>query len=108
MFIDSNIQEDLYPKDFLISLEKPNEYFGSEELFGREAVNGSIGFEGLPVIRSISVEDLAVLNPQKSANNQEKEPADLMVPSLQNAIVRSANNFIKKHKKNYCKYFFLC
>lgn len=42
-----------YPKDFLVALDKPKTYYGPEDLFGREAVNGKKAFEGMPVIRRV-------------------------------------------------------
>ncbi len=53
VFIDAKVTEDIYPKDFLVTLEKPVTYYGPEELFGRNEVNGRDSTEGLPVIRII-------------------------------------------------------
>src|SRR5688572_17719562 len=32
---DPAVHNDLYPKDFIVDLPKPDGYFGAEELFGR-------------------------------------------------------------------------
>jgi hypothetical protein len=53
VLIDSSQEDDLYPRDFLVSLEKPYSYFGSEELFGSEAILDKTGHEPLPLIRLI-------------------------------------------------------
>lgn len=53
VFINAADHDDLYPKDFLVALDKPKTYYGPEDLFGREAVNGKIAFEGMPVIRRV-------------------------------------------------------
>src|SRR3546814_4259811 len=37
---DPNEPQDLYPRDFIHPLVKPDAYFGAEELFGREALQG--------------------------------------------------------------------
>jgi len=38
--IDREVFEDLYPKDFIVTLPLPNRYTGAERLFGREALPG--------------------------------------------------------------------
>lgn len=40
ILIDPNEPQDLYPRDFIHPLMKPDAYFGAEELFGREALQG--------------------------------------------------------------------
>jgi len=54
---DPDVGSDLYPKDFIIALPKPEGYFGAEELFGRldPANGGQAG--GRDVIRPVSDED---------------------------------------------------
>ena len=54
VFIDSTNEDDLYPKDFIIALNKPKTYYGPEELFGIDRVNGKHSSDGLPVVRHIS------------------------------------------------------
>lgn len=51
ILVDGSTQEDIYPRDFLICLEKPPSYFGPEELFGRMSVTGTDEKKPLPVIR---------------------------------------------------------
>lgn len=53
ILIDGNLDEDIYPRDFLICLEKPPTYFGPEELFGRMGVNGDDEKKPMPVIRTL-------------------------------------------------------
>jgi hypothetical protein len=53
VFINAGDTDDLYPKDFLVALDKPKTYYGPEELFGRDAVNGKRSSEGMPVIRRV-------------------------------------------------------
>ena len=53
VFIDADLDDDIYPKDFLVTLEKPSTYYGPEELFGRANVDGKAGSEGLPIIREV-------------------------------------------------------
>ncbi len=55
---DPTKENDLYPKDFIIDLPKPNGYFGAEELFGRldDAAGEETG--GMDVVRDIPYDDL--------------------------------------------------
>lgn len=70
-----NLENDLYPKDFIIDLPKPDAYFGAEELFGRfDPVNNDIS--GLDIVRSIPQNELDDLRHQ-----------NLLPPSLDLALV---------------------
>jgi hypothetical protein len=51
LLVDGRIEDDIYPRDFFICLEKPPTYFGPEELFGRMGVNGDEVKRPIPVIR---------------------------------------------------------
>jgi len=60
--VDPTVGNDLYPKDFIIDLPKPEGYFGAEELFGRldPESGGQVG--GIDIIREVSDESLAMLS----------------------------------------------
>lgn len=49
---DAKHGDDLYPRDFIISLPKPQHYFGSEELFGQMDGDSGESEGGLDVIRA--------------------------------------------------------
>jgi hypothetical protein len=82
VFVNVEPADDIYPKDFLVALDKPATYYGPEELFGRDAVNGKHSTDGMPVIRSVSDEDALML--RESA--KEEGARVTIVPSLANAI----------------------
>lgn len=82
VFINAEIEDDLYPKDFLITLEKPATYYGPEELFGRDSVNGKSTSDGMPVIRTVSDDDAEIL---RHAGESEGGSIDL-TDSLRSAI----------------------
>lgn len=48
---DQRLGDDLYPRDFIISLPKPLDYFGTEELFGQMDGDSGQSEGGLDVIR---------------------------------------------------------
>lgn len=59
---DSRVGNDLYPKDFIVDLPKPDGYFGAEEFFGRMDAASGEDFGGLDVIRDVPDEDIAALD----------------------------------------------
>ena len=59
---DPGVQNDLYPRDFIVDLPKPAGYFGAEEFFGRmESVTGA-EMGGLDVIREVTDQDIVALD----------------------------------------------
>ena len=83
VLIDASIDDDLYPKDFLVSLEKPIGYVGAEELFGRDAIEPKGALEGIPVIRSVPIVDAAQYGGRKKGNTAT---GDTIAPSLAEAV----------------------
>lgn len=71
VLVDGRVEDDIYPRDFLVCLEKPPTYFGPEELFGRMGVNGDEEKKPIPVIRILpEVEN-------NTANGEEIMPDSL-------------------------------
>ncbi len=58
---DPNLRNDLYPKDFIVDLPKPDGYFGAEELFGLVEPESNTQYHGLDVIRTVQDNDQLVL-----------------------------------------------
>lgn len=58
---DPSVGNDLYPKDFIVDLPKPQGYFGAEEIFGRldETTGAEVG--GLDIIREVTDTDILTL-----------------------------------------------
>ncbi|HOW53717.1 MAG TPA: Z1 domain-containing protein [Syntrophorhabdaceae bacterium] len=72
---DPQVENDLYPKDFIMDLGKPEGYFGTEELFGRFDPIHDEHVVGLDVIRDVPDEDMHSL-----------EQGELP-PSIENAMI---------------------
>lgn len=72
VLIEPNYEEDLYPRNFIIDLPKPNNYFGAERIFGREKLiydDSDFNLEGgLDMIREVPLEEIVDLKP---ANRNE-------------------------------------
>jgi len=56
--VDFEVGMDLFPKDFVIQLPRPDGYTGTEELFGLSSI-------GRDVMRSVSDEDVRALKPKR-------------------------------------------
>ncbi|MFJ4891995.1 Z1 domain-containing protein [Streptomyces sp. NPDC088788] len=79
--------EDLYPKDFVVNLPKPDGHFGTEVLFGRYALDGEDPEQvddGYDMIRSIPEDDVACVRPETRADVDGFEP--VITDSLQTAV----------------------
>ncbi len=62
--IDRDVFEDLYPRDFIVALPRPNGYTGAERLFGREALPGELDSQpGLNVIDLIPDYEADLMTP---------------------------------------------
>lgn len=103
VLIDASVEDDLFPKDFLVSLEKPIGYVGTEELFGRDAIEPQGSLTGLPVIRTIPNDEAARLSGRRKAKGAASD--DPLLPSMQEAFdafivgcsARLARNQWKQH-----------
>tara|TARA_R110000868_G_scaffold117600_11_gene312356 strand:- start:16449 stop:19016 length:2568 start_codon:yes stop_codon:yes gene_type:complete len=101
ILINSENDEDLFPKDFIVSLSKPISYVGAEELFGAQDSDGNFN-SGLPLIRNINELDAQQISASK--RGEEKE-YDELPPSLEMAIesfivagaIRLSRGHHKKH-----------
>ena len=62
LLIDPNNETDLYPKDLIVSMSKPNDYFGPEQLFGE---SDDPADPGLDAIRTIPDAEAAAARPPK-------------------------------------------
>jgi hypothetical protein len=59
--VDFEVGMDLFPKDFVIQLPRPDGYTGTEELFGLSSI-------GRDVMRSVPDEDVRALKPKRRRN----------------------------------------
>ncbi len=68
LFVDPKFPADIYPRDFIVDLPRPAEYFGPERLFGRNTieVDEELPDDGLDMIRRISDEEVRALQPPRS------------------------------------------
>jgi hypothetical protein len=83
--IDREVFQDLYPRDFIVALPRPNGYTGAERLFGREAMPGEHdGLPALDIIDLVPEHEADLLTPR----GQDVDLYDPVVyPSLRTAFL---------------------
>lgn len=83
---DATNSDDLYPKDFVVSLPMPDGYFGPERIFGREGVTpDDEPIDGCDIVRSIPQDE--VLEMRMPARRAQRYVHAIGVgPSLDRAI----------------------
>lgn len=90
--IDREAGNDLYPRDFIISLPKPpgTRYVGTERLFGRDQLPGDADVvQGLDVIEIVPDHDVPLLIPPRRSNERPTIPPSLK-QGLRDYILGSA------------------
>lgn len=88
VFIDPRCPSDLYPGDFIVSLPKPDNHFGTEHIFGRARLledDTDEEFEGLDVVRIIPEEEVPFLRPGQNEHN--------FVPDLTSSLEHALRYF---------------
>jgi len=77
--------DDLYPKDFIVALPTPPDYFGAERLFGRYSADpDDPGVDGLDFLRDIEDSEVGRLLPARREDVDTFQPE--MTPSLEAAV----------------------
>lgn len=68
LLIDPSVEQDLYPRDFIVDLPRPANYFGAERIFGQleaESLEDSVD-DGLDVVRLISDMEAEAVRPPRN------------------------------------------
>jgi len=68
LLIDPRVEQDLYPRDFIVDLPRPANYFGAERIFGQleaESLEDSVD-DGLDVVRLISDTEVDAVRPPRN------------------------------------------
>ncbi|MGI8774078.1 MAG: Z1 domain-containing protein [Actinomycetota bacterium] len=86
VLVDPRYPEDLYPRDFIIDLETPADYFGTSRVFGRDPLvyqEDDDGADGLDMIRIVPEVEVSLVRPEPRFKDDFK-PA--MASSLECAL----------------------
>jgi Z1 domain len=88
LLVDPGNYEDIYPRDFIVELPRPEDYFGPEKVFGREPLTSEEDdsvTDGLDVIRHVGLDEISALQPpRRRADLDDWQPE--VTPSLQEAL----------------------
>lgn len=107
LLIDPDVPEDLYPRDFIVDLPKPEGYFGPEQLYGRERLavdEEEWQSEGLNMVRYVPDEDVAALRPPRGRKKRESfEPVvpDSLERSLRYFVMATAARRVRDGEKRH-------
>ncbi|MCB9420128.1 MAG: Z1 domain-containing protein [Ardenticatenaceae bacterium] len=85
VLIDPSYPNDLYPGDFIVSLPKPENHFGTEGIFGRARLledDTDEEFVGLDVVRIVPDDEVPFLRPKR----YEHDFVPDLTPSLKYAL----------------------
>lgn len=87
ILIDPSVEQDLYPRDFIVDLPRPAAYVGPETVFGREPLlhdeEEEASAEGLDMIRIVEDDELDELRPSR---RDLTDFAPAATPSLRAAV----------------------
>ncbi|MCA1832555.1 MAG: Z1 domain-containing protein [Actinobacteria bacterium] len=81
---------DLYPKDFVVDLEKPSDHFGTEVIFGRQALDGEDPLDaddGYDMVRIVPDDEVADVRPLS------KPDVDGFIPDIGGELERAVRWF---------------
>lgn len=77
VLMDPKDYEDLYPRDFILDLPRPEIYIGPEAIFGREPLEFDAeepGDDGHDFVRSVPIDEVDGLRPKGAAKRHEFDP----------------------------------
>lgn len=81
------LDDSLYPRDFIVTLSRPPGYFGAEKIFGRGAMvdySEDEAAEPLDLIRTVRDSEVSQVKPSSRSETENFEPA--VVESLERAL----------------------
>lgn len=87
LLIDPTDEAGLYPRNFVVTLPRSNDYFGPERIFGTlEAEEGTEPDDGLDIVREVPLEDAAIVKPPTNKDQLEEWSAEVPL-SLRRALL---------------------
>lgn len=95
--IDMNEDDDLYPKDFIISLNEPPQYFGARRVFGLPRPDEDDELNALPVNCQLDSEDVDDLISSIKRKEKVKTP-DFMMRGIVTYLLASAVRDIRSRE----------
>ncbi|MGO4590337.1 Z1 domain-containing protein [Paenarthrobacter sp. 2TAF44] len=85
LLIDPSVEQDLYPRDFIVDLPRPENYFGAERIFG-QMESADIDDAGLDVVRMMSESEVESVRPPRGKGLLDEWAPD--VPEAMDSAIR--------------------
>ncbi|GGR73199.1 endonuclease [Micromonospora fulviviridis] len=91
LLIDPSVPDDLYPRDFVVDLPCPDDYFGAETIFGRDLLAHEDGKpdQGLDVIREVPDGEVPEVQPPRS-----RDSVDSWHPGVPSSLAAALRWFV--------------
>jgi hypothetical protein len=87
VLIDPQDYGDLYPRDFILDLPRPDVYIGPEAIFGREPLEfdpDGLEDDGHDFVRTVPLDEIDALRPKGAKSRHDFDPE--ITPSLDEAL----------------------
>ena len=103
----NGLPDDLYPRDFITALPRPEGYFGPETLFGRDPVDASeeiLDELGLDVVREVPAADVGAVQPPNAKDRLFFEPSipDSLDIALHYFVLATAARYARGQRADHC------
>ncbi len=88
VLVDPSDEKDLYPRDFIMSMPEPSDYFGASMLFGRQPLTEEERDEelgGVDMVREIPEDDILALCAPSRDERDSFQP--IMTDTLEEALI---------------------
>lgn len=103
LLIDPQAEQDLYPRDFIVDLPRPANYFGAERIFGQlePQTQEETADDGLDVVRLISDVEVDEVRPPKNKTQLSQwapEVPDAMASAIRWFLMATAARRLRANK----------
>ncbi len=102
---DARTEQQLFPRDFIYPLKRPDNYFGAEQLFGRNplAEEEQEISQGRNIVISVSFKDRSQLGKLANTNSDGTDPTlpDSLLEAIKWFIVSTAARRCRSKKKKF-------
>ena len=90
LLVDPSKTKDIYPKDFIVDLPRPVDYFGAERIFGNLApTDDDEDSDGMDIVRTIPLDEVDMVRPPSG-----KGAVDQWVPDAPESLKRAVIWFV--------------
>ncbi|WP_311214489.1 Z1 domain-containing protein [Arthrobacter sp. WCS2018Hpa-7] len=88
LLIDPRVEQDLYPRDFIVDLPRPAGYFGAERIFGQmnNVDIDNVVDDGLDVVRMMDEDEVDSVRPPRNKSLLEEWTPD--IPQAMDSAIR--------------------